>query len=1252
MDDTTKLHKVVAGLFNAAAGRYYLPELAAVINADFSIRDLAKVLVTKPIFSEVMLSTDSPAIKATILAKNFGLTADGVEGSAASQAIEYFTAGIEGGANIGDLVVDAVEFLSRDDLPEVFAATAALLENKAAVANAYTGSETDLASLQAVLAGVTSDYPSTPDEVAEYLDQLGDDTFTLTQRADNLIGNSKDNIFLAPVTQNETGSGALANTLDTGDILNGMGGRNILSADLIASGSVSDSWSPAISATTENIQEVYLRAQSVRQDDDASNTTFGATIDAQKMQGVEQWWSDNSRADIRIEDIRSRPVETTFGMRLTDPNVDYEAYFNPLFMEGVTDAESTLTLIVQEITDGQDPSVTELANIVVREVNFSLNDTDYTLDTPDIRAANTWAELEAAIAAELTEQGLSSLTITHTGNGVFEINDNAGGVFAVQQGEALILGVTSDIDTRNRVEVGRVETEGQTRTTLILDGVGNGSLGGGVNIAAMSGDRGVEVIDVVVDRNSHIRGLRSENNPRDDGDGAFSEEQQLEEVYVTHAVDGAGGTLQIGDRTVDPQGVSTTTDDRLETNGLRDVRIFDASGFNAALKVGASLTEAAFDKYLEDATEPVQFSYLLGDAGSNLNLFVDNDLASDPDFRLEIIGGEMDDRINLVDLETKNTTSIDGGNGQNTVEVTTSTTGEAGGGFAEGQRAWNSFENIQTLVVAGGNDTVQNLVTGNMEGLEKVIVASNDPDPADPSVFASTTLEQMRMDQDLIISGKNQTLGSGNSNNDQQIGNIVVDDTSAVPGVSQFDIELDNTARVDGVLAINSISVTGDDSAITTLGLLSNGRRDTSNVVNDFAGARVTTLNLLGTQTLSINVTDIATLPVTGGDTPPLTITGAELGGDLTLAMDGGLLTRESLDVLTGTAGDSDALQLYGVLDTASPTVSGFETVQFGAAFNDLANTQAEGTYDAVNTSGVNLYRIDNLSAALVVENLRGQETVRINANDDNDGNPFDANQDITLSARSRATSNEINISIVTDTAASQYTSLLEINDYRTINLNFTGENNASDTFAPSLVLNGFTVAPDDFANYARTLNVTGGQFSGAANNPVNVDTLDIGFVPPSLTNIDFSAFKGDVLGAFDEVRDEDGIPYVAQTDFWSNTTIRVNAFNFTWDNGIGVVPVRNETITTFRFTTDAYNDTVTWTIDGFNAFNDGTTTLSDVSILDLRDLGVEGLAEVVITDVGGTDTIITSNQGLDFEIFLAGVVSTDLSNENFAFAV
>src|SRR5690606_12987084 len=145
----------------------------------------------------------------------------------------------------------------------------------------------------------------------------------------------------------------------------------------------------------------------------------------------------------------------------------------------------------------------ELQNITVRELNFSLNGNAYTIDTEDMRAANTWAALETAVAAALVELGLDNLSVTHNGGGVFEINDSEGGAFVVDETEALILGVASDIDTRNRVDVGRIEEEAPISSTLILDGAGSGSQGGAVNIAAMSGDRGVEVMDVLVGRNSH-----------------------------------------------------------------------------------------------------------------------------------------------------------------------------------------------------------------------------------------------------------------------------------------------------------------------------------------------------------------------------------------------------------------------------------------------------------------------------------------------------------------------------------------------------------------------------------------------------------------------------------------------------------------------------------------------------------------------------------------------------------------------------
>jgi hypothetical protein len=273
--------------------------------------------------------------------------------------------------------------------------------------------------------------------------------------ADNLTGNDLDNTFEAPVTQNMTGSGALANTFDTGDVLQGGSGRNVLEAELISVATEEElDLTPPISATTSNIQEVYLRAQAPAGGVVGALAGFANTIDAEDMSGVEQWWSTNSRSAITIEDIRTLPVSTAFGMQLTDPGVSYTAYFNALFLEGEQNVDSSITILIQEVTNGQDPADTELENISVRELNFGFDGVDYSLASDEMAAADTWADLETAIADALVAEGLETLSVTLVGNGVYVIEDSEGGAFTVEDGEALIFGAAADIDVRNRVEVG------------------------------------------------------------------------------------------------------------------------------------------------------------------------------------------------------------------------------------------------------------------------------------------------------------------------------------------------------------------------------------------------------------------------------------------------------------------------------------------------------------------------------------------------------------------------------------------------------------------------------------------------------------------------------------------------------------------------------------------------------------------------------------------------------------------------------
>ena len=994
----------------------------------------------------------------------------------APAGLDYWSDALdEGLVSYAEMILAVANGATGDD--------AQILANKTEVGLYYAdqgGDQTDwdLSGIDATDASVEAAKDDIDAALAESEEEV------LTVMADNLTGSAADDLFTAPVLQNDTGSGELANTLETGDILDGGAGQDALDADLIATGTIQDApQGAAIGASTTGIEEVYLTAITP-QVDTANNTTFVSTIDAGRMDGVEQWWTDESRSDIRIEDVRTRPMDTILGMRLTDPGVSYEVYFNPLFMEGDLSSESALTIRVQEITDGLAPATFELANISVREINFEFAGEDYTLDTEDMRAADTWAELEAAIADALAaEADLAGLTVTHEGNGVFVIEDPAGGVFAIEDGEALIFGAAPDIDVRNRVDVGMVTEEEMISSTLLVDGVGTGSRGGIVNIAAMSGDRGVEVLDVLVDRDSELTSLSSVNSPNTVG-RSFDNENQLEEVYLSHLDGGAQGIFQLGTRTFDTQGVSTTTDDRLNTNGLTDVRIFDATGFTSELKLGASLTANVFDKYLQGVSEPVQFSYLLGDGGSNLSLLVDNNVAGDPDFQLEIIGGMEADRVNLTGLAVKENTSVDGGLAENTMEITTSS------GWAANQNGYDivaavpatdltedetSFEevsNIDTLVIAtqtidvgavanvgvaiataaglGFDNTTHDLVQAGLGEIDNIIIATDGE--IDYTVggvaFTTNVASNTRLvnlnanEQTVIVSGKNQTLGAGNNDNNQNLGIVRFTDTTG----EELDLQLANTARVSGVLTVAALTIdnqVGNDSEVRTLNLDSAGVRNTSNVVTTLNGNLVNTFMLEGTQNLTI--TDLASasnsVDTVLASRDDLLVDGSGMGtfdpetGDLVdaadlylgvtgaviTAIDAALGTNRTVELI-GTEGDADILNIRdGVTTTNATTISEFETIRFGDGGVGLGASPSifvATNFNATNVSDVELYDLVDSTATINLFNLRATENVQINAGTLDVTDTFVESivaADVTLAATNNTAGSQMNIDFVSD---------------------------------------------------------------------------------------------------------------------------------------------------------------------------------------------------------------------------------------------
>ena len=1295
---------LTVGMFDAALGAQNLSDFANIFeNNGQSYHGLADALASTSQYQSQFDGVETLDARIDKVLSNLGIQA-GTDAYTAAKA--HFDARVAQGASETQLIVESLEYLLGDDIAEEFTDVQAQLNNKVDVATYFSVDRQQngdsLAELQGVIGNVTAD-PATVEAAKQAIDEDGNpsdgtenDYFLLTQRADNFTGenaggNGVDTLFEAPVTQNETGSGELANTFETGDRLDGgENSTNTLRADLIATGTIQDgflgSQGAAISAETTNIQNVHFRAQAGQVDFGGDNTTTAsATIDAEKMVGVEQWWTDNSRADVRIEDIRTRPVDTIFGMESTDPAVGYEAYFNPLFMEGGQTSESQLVIQIAELSGGVVNTEAQLANISVNSLSFELGGEEITLSSDAMAAANTWQELETALVEALAEEGLSDLEVTLGENGQFLLFDSEGRAFSDQGGFTASATTNQQIDIRNSITQEIATQDEPTQTTLILDGAGNGSRGGDVNIAAMSGDRGVEVFNVEVDRSSHLKSMRSENNPNSVVD-SFAAEQQLEEVYLTHVDGGAQGTFQLGARTVDALGVSTTIDDRLSisteedgagNSGLHDVRVFDATGYSSEIKLAAELSIDVFDKYLADAIETeetVQFSYLLGDGGNNLSLTVDNEIASDPDFALEIVGGDSNDRVNLTNLAVKNSTSVDLEAGdENTVEINTTTGANADEDgnyelvrsdveYTAAQTAFGEFTNINRLVIAGENDTRQNIVNGNMtaiDGQEIVIATDADQlfthaldavgnpvidengnpvlvpvlDAAGNRVFddgANTDIVAARIDTELTISGKNQTLGSQNNNNDQEIGIVNVYNTRPVPTQSNLEVDLENTARLNGTLTVeqfNIDTINGGTSAVSVLDLTSSGRRNVDNLVQSAALAGVNTVNLDGTQDLAIRIDSMATNA--SGASTNSTVTGAELTGDLTLAMNASILNGVN-DVITGTAGEEDTLAVYGA--GAQATVTGFETIQLGLEDgNDFTvETGFSGTFNAAAVSGVEQYDLASLNGDTTLTNMTGSETINVAEG---------VGVALTFIAAERAGGNEISINF-----DGEYNNSLSVQDFRTVSLDLAA--NTDNTIALDLASTG-----TETSTYARTLNITGGGLDsdGTVNSSLSVGALDT-----ALTAVDLSGYDGSLTNA----------TWASTTG--SNASVVVNAYDFTFDVSSGGSDT--EFTTRFQFTEDA--DAV-WTIENFQQLiqNDASTE-NNFSIMDFSQLGLTSRADITIdravasddidgytgaafgADDGTTAVITANDDGLDFTVVLTGLEDgVDFLGDNFNFA-
>lgn len=419
----------------------------------------------------------------------------------------------------------------------------------------------------------------------------------------------------------------------------------------------------------------------------------------------------------------------------------------------------------------------------------------------------------------------------------------------------------------------------------------------------------------------------------------------------------------------------------------------------------------------------------------------------------------------------------------------------------------------------------------------------------------SVNLIDLEKDTTVTISGKNQTLINTDlgtdTNSNQDFGTITIAGSKS----TTLDVTLDNTARVDGVLTVAGLLVNDntatDLSAVTTLNLHSTGARATSNVVRDLDAARVTTLNLSGTQALGVDVSNLATLPssTTAPFTPPLTIDGTGLvntvvPANLTLAVNADILDNDNHDVITANAANTNLLALYGTLsaadtypsptsdffavdpttgqdvpnqpqDSLTTTVSGFQTLQFGWLDQDnttLGNmfghsASVIGTFNLTNTTGANNFVIGNIQnggnpGMLNLLNIHdGSHVAFGDATGDSNDSQFLNN--VVGNTFVFQGSGTLNIDSVKQLAWQNFVqgaSYVVDEGFSTINWNIQRDDNSSNSLHQSFFTD----------NAAHTLNITGANATGTAtdgNLGLTVDTA----LNTALTTIDVSGFKGNL---------------------------------------------------------------------------------------------------------------------------------------------
>ena len=507
------------------------------------------------------------------------------------------------------------------------------------------------------------------------------ETYQLTSEDDEIYGTAANDYF-----------NAKEGTLQSNDYIDGGAGNDTLYANINAGGT------SVISPEIRNVETILFRAQQAG--GGTGNNLTNAYFDAENVHLADGQMltigSDNSRASLKIEDVRHNSTETTVRFSNTDPGaVNLEVYFDPQHL--TSEGASTTGYLSLQMIDATDALTNNqpLAKSSYTGFSFMLNgvqhtvyfNADHSVFTTTTEGLAAYQELADAISnAIAADESLSALGLNVQLGDVFTKYDgNTGNTVKGQtitlsssQGSLDGVGWTQDqmADPTNSMSASMANQSATTcpliLTNVELDNVGRvqwddasaclpddsvyGSQAGELVIGSMPGRGGVERFDVVVDKGSWLSSLSSTN-------------ETLRMVTVKNgAVNGDNdkGNLFIGqsllaDESKDPSSGELlywmNAPRLLSTDGLTDVKVFDASEMVGKVNIGAQLTENALAKYMADVdglntmysnyAPSSDFRYYLGSNDDTLNMKVNAGIAADRDFKLDIQTNAGNDLVNF-----------------------------------------------------------------------------------------------------------------------------------------------------------------------------------------------------------------------------------------------------------------------------------------------------------------------------------------------------------------------------------------------------------------------------------------------------------------------------------------------------------------------------------------------------------------------------------------------------------------------------